>query len=432
MIQANEMLLKNSMFSLAKKLFPIHRTLVNRGFSNSLEIVKQDLDIEILEYPSGSEFWDWEVPNAWNVNEAFIADIHGNKLVDFTENNLHLSAYSQAFSGKISKDELLKHLNFIKDYPAAIPYNYLYYNQDRWEFNIAYNTLKYFNDDYFEVHIDVENEPGLLKIGSYYLPGQSEKEILISTYMCHPSMANDNISGVVVAAELFKLLAVQEKLRYSYRLLILPETIGAITWLANHEAIIPDIIGGYVVCTCGDSGNVTYKESYFGNSLLDRIASHVLRHYCQDARIQHFHPSGSDERQYNAPGVRIPVGCLMRSPPGEFKQYHTSLDDLDLISEGALFQTLATLVRIIEVLEENATYKNRYRGEPCFSKYPIVYPEYRLGAEKLKRNIIKILTSELDGKSDLLGIADKWEIPFFDALEVADQFVSFDLVDKSY
>jgi aminopeptidase-like protein len=431
MIQANEMLSKSSMFSLAEKLFPIHRTLVNKGFSKSLEIINQDLNIEILEYSSGSKVWDWEVPNAWDVNDAYIADTLGNKLVDFTENNLHLSAYSQAFSGKVSRDELFKHLNYIKDYPSAIPYNYLYYNKDRWEFNIAYNTLKYFTDDYYEVYIDVQNKPGRLKIGSYYLSGQSEKEILISTYMCHPSMANDNISGVVVSVEFFKLLSVQKKLKYSYRLLIQPETIGAITWLANHEATIPDIIGGYVVCTCGDCGSMTYKESYFGDAIVDRIASHVLRYYCPDARIQNFNPSGSDERQYNAPGVRIPVGSLMRSSHGEFKQYHTSLDDLNLISGDALFHTLSILLKIIEVLEKNATYKNRYRGEPCFSKYPITYPQYTWGQKNLKKNVLKILASELDGRLDLLGIADKWELPFFTVSEVADQFASLGLVEES-
>ncbi len=266
-----------SMMNLVADLFPIHRTLINSGYKKSLEMIAELLPIEIEKYASGMKAWDWTIPNAWDVKEAWIADSHGNKLVDFAENNLHLSQYSAGFDGILSHDDLMEHLYWREDLHDAIPFNFLYFNDSgKWQFNIAFSSLKKFLDEKYHVHIDVEEYPDFLRIGSLYLPGKTDKEVIVSTYLCHPSMANDNLSGIVASIELFKILQQYEKRYYSYRLLILPETIGSITWMANHEEELDRIVAGLVISNCGDSGPVTYKQTYSGINEIDLIAGHVL------------------------------------------------------------------------------------------------------------------------------------------------------------
>jgi len=415
------------MMELAGQLFPIHRTLVNQGYADSLEIIRQQLPLDIEEYPSGMEVYDWIIPDSWDVNEAYIEDMQGNRLVDFADNNLHLSAYSIPFQGVIPKEELLQHIRSLEDQPEAIPYNFLYYRQD-WEFNIAHRELNKFTDSQYRVHIDVDAKPGTLKIGQCYLPGESKKELLFSTYLCHPSLANDNLAGVVVAVELFKQLAKIKNRRHSYRLIIIPETIGAITYLANHEDRIKDTLGAYVVYDCGDSGNITYKKSYFENAQVDRVAEHVLKHFSKNASIRGWHPSGSDERQYNAPGVRIPAGSFMRTPAGEFQEYHTSKDTLDIFSEAGLLDSVQTLYRFVQLWEQDLTYTNNYKGEPCFSRHQIPYPSFHRDRGNEAKQIVKKMIFEFDGSLSLLEIADKWNIPFDQVEFVANQFYKAGLV----
>jgi aminopeptidase-like protein len=418
---------KQSMMALAKELFPIHRTLINRGYDRSLEIIQQALPLDVTEYPSGTAVWDWTVPNAWDVNEAYVEDSQGRRLIDFADSNLHLSAYSLPFDGEVTRDELLEHLAWIESQPDAIPYGYLYYQRD-WQFNIAYRDLERFTDDRYRVRIDVDERPGALKVGCCYLPGSSEQEVLFSTYLCHPSLANDNLSGVVVAVELFKALSQLKDRRCSYRLLILPETIGAITWLAHHGDLFENIVGGYVVYDCGDPGSVTYKRSYCQDAVVDRAAAHVLKHYSHDASVRPWHPSGSDERQYNAPGVRIPTGSFMRTPAGEFSQYHTSLDTLDVLSPDALLDSVQMLYDIAEVIDSNIVPVNLYKGEPCFSKYNITYPSFREDQHDESRYLVKKMIYEFDGTQSLLDIADKLDTPFDQIQFLADQFHSVGLI----
>ena len=406
----NENNIKNQIWSLLEKLFPVHRTLVNDGYDKSLQIIKEELELEIECYKSGQKVWDWIIPNSWDVNDAYIEDKSGNRLVDFKNSNLHLSAYSEAFSGIISHEELMKHVNYLPEQPDAIPFNYLYYEQG-WSFNISHDSLKNFKEKEYKVHIDVDEKPGELKIAQCYLPGQIEDEVLFSVYLCHPSLANDNLSGVVIGVELFKYLSKLVNRKYSYRLLIMPETIGPITYLSNHMDTIEKIIGGFVLYCCGDKGNITYKKSYAGNSYVDRVAIYVCDKYTENHDIIDYFPGGSDERQYNAPGLRLPVGAFMRTNAGKFSEYHTSKDDLTVVSKESLFDTFRLLLKVVYVLETDRIYTNNYRGEPFFKKHNIRYPTQREGIDVSEPYYIKILASEIDGNNSLLDISQKWEIP---------------------
>jgi aminopeptidase-like protein len=417
-----------NMMDLARDLFPLHRTLVSKGYADSLDIIRRRLDLQVQEYPSGQAVWDWEIPQAWDVKQAYIEDSRGNRLVDFADNNLHLSAYSIPFDEEVSKDELLRHLSWLEDRPTAIPYNYLYYRRD-WQFNIAYDRLKRFTDDRYRVHIDVDCRPGTLKIGDCYLPGESKREWVFSTYLCHPSLANDNLSGVVAAVELFKWLARLENRRYSYRLLIVPETVGAITYLANHEDTISGILGAYVVYDCGDSGPIHYKRSYTDNALVDRVAEHVLRHYVAGAKIRPWYPGGSDERQFNAPGVRIPAGALTRTPAAEYPEYHTSLDTLDVLSGDRLAETTATLFQFVRVIERNRVFMNRYKGEPCVSRHGLSYPVQHRDERDETKYLVKKCMHEFDGTQSLLQIAEKWDAPFDQVESIAAEFHRVGLIE---
>lgn len=416
------------MMELARRLFPIHRTLVNRGYAESLEIIRRRLDLEILEYPSGQQVWDWVIPPAWDVNAAYIEDSQGNRLVDFADNNLHLSAYSIPFDGVVSREELFRHLRWLPDRPSAIPYNYLYY-QRGWQFNVAGQQLDRFTDDRYRVRIDVDIRPGSLKVGCCRLTGASDREIVFSTYLCHPSLANDNLSGVVAAVELFRQLSRMPRRRFSYRLLIVPETVGAIAWLAHHEDVLPKILGAYVVYDCGDRGPLHYKRSYLGSALVDRVAEHVLKHYTEAGRIRPWYPGGSDERQFNAPGVRIPAGALTRTPPAEFAEYHTSLDTLDVLSGEHLAETVATLLRFVEVIERDRICVNRYRGEPCVSRHGLAYPVQHQDERDELKYLVKKCMHEFDGTQTLLQIAEKWDAPFDRVEAIADAFARAGLVE---
>lgn len=413
-----------ALMDLAQQLFPIHRTLVNRGFDQSLEILQQHLPLTIDGYRSGTAVWDWVIPNAWDVNEAWIERLDGERLVDFRDSNIHLSAYSVPFDGVVTHEDLLKHVAIHPDLPDAIPYNYLYYNRD-WQFNVTHHQFARFTDDHYRVRIDIDERPGELKVGSYRLPGETDDEFIISTYLCHPSMANDNLSGVLVATELMRQLSRLPRRRQTWRLLILPETIGVLTWLSHNEELLPRIRGAYTVYNCGDSGPITYKQSWFPGADVDVAAAHVLRHYPTlggEARVIPWHPSGSDERQFNAPGVRIAGGSFMRTPPGEFAEYHTSLDTLDILDPDALLDSVQTLFRICRVHDENRILAPTYRGEPCFSRHEIEYPSYYDDRGDESKMLVKKLIYELDGRRSLLEIADRWNEPLHRVVDIVRSF----------
>ncbi|MBL4889179.1 MAG: DUF4910 domain-containing protein [Candidatus Lindowbacteria bacterium] len=412
-----------AIWDLMEHLFPIHRTLVSDGYRNSLEIIKKHLDIDVLEHDTGEEHYDWVIPDAWDVNEAYIEDSKGVRIIDFSNSNLHLAAYSVPFQGKISKDELFEHLYWLEDQPDAIPYDYLYY-REKWQFCISKNDLKKFTDSEYYVHIDVNKRPGKLLIGEKLIKGKSDKEFIISSYMCHPSVANDALSGVVTGIEVFKKLeelAKKEELNYSYRFLIVPETIGMITWLSTHEDLFDKIQGGYVLTTCGDGGNPSYKKSYPGDALIDRAAIHALDHntdYPENTIIEYL-LAGSDERQFNSPGIRIPFGSLMRTMYEDFPEYHTSKDDMTLVTKEGLLDTARNVLETIFILDNNATYKATYKGEPFLSKHDLHIPFVGYEGDGY---VNQIVMHESDGVMDLLSIAEKHNNPFKKILEFSKKF----------
>lgn len=412
---------QQSMWELARRLYPIHRTLVNAGFRESLAIIRESLPLRVLEYPSGRDVWGWTVPNEWVVEKAFIADERGRRIVDFHNNNLHLSAYSQAIDEWIPREELLKHLNFLPDQPDAIPYNTHYYVKN-WSFNIAHNGIKKFKGDRYRVVVKTRQKPGVMNIGEFYLPGESKKEILISTYLCHPSMANDNLSGVVVGVELFKWLMKKARRRFSYRLLLLPETIGSIAYMADHPKILKRIVAGYTVYICGDPGPLHYKRTYQGNAYPDRVAAYVMKQFYPGSVLRDYSPVGSDERQFNAPGVRLPIGAMTRTPPGEFHRYHTSKDNLTFIQPQKLLETLEALRAIVNTMEQDVIYKNLYKGEPFFSKYRFQFPSYHSIKNDLSHIYFRYLAAGVDGQTSLLDMAERWNIPLNALSSLAHEF----------
>jgi aminopeptidase-like protein len=409
-------------------LFPYPRTLVSQGFSDSLSEIKKIIPLNVLKFKSGEECWGWKIPNSWDVVEAYIANPHtGKRIIDYKESNLRLSAYSKNFEGVVTRDELIPHLQYSNLLPDAIPYNTLYYKDD-WQFNITKNEFNsLFKDETYYVKSLINSGPGFLQVGEFFLKGLSDKEIIISTYMCHPSMANDNLSGVVASVELFKLLENIPNRYYSYRLVIVPETIGAICYLANQENL-NHIYGGYVLYICGDNGSITYKKSYQGNSVMDKAAISALNDLDNKSKIVDFEPFGSDERQYNGPGVRLPFGSVTRTQPSKFPEYHTSADDLSFISINSLEDTVSYMLRIINKLEKNMICRNLYKGEPFFSKYGIRYPSFHNSKNYFKELNFKRIAYEVDGIVDTFSISEKLNISLDEVNAVLDDFIEKGLV----
>lgn len=405
--------LGDEMHGLLTRLFPICRSITGDGVRQTLSILQEHIPIKSIEIPSGTEVFDWTVPDEWNISDAYILDPDGNKIVDFKKNNLHVLGYSEPVDTRISLGELKKHLYSLPDLPRAIPYLTSYYKK-RWGFCLRHKDLIGLKEGAYTVKIDSTLQPGSLTLGEYILPGEQEEEVLISCYTCHPSMANDSLSGVVLATFLGKLLS-QEKRRYTYRIIFVPETIGAITYLSlNKDHMLSKLHAGLVATLIGHDGPFNYKRSRRGNAEIDRIAEHVMRWRLKEYRVMDFVPQGSDERQYCSPGFNLPVGLLSRASIAtedvrkDYPQYHTSLDDLSMVSGQNLFESLSLLYEILSALEINRTYVNQVMFcEPFLSKrnlYSTMGSQRVFSTEEGKRNWI---LNYSDGSHDLLDIADK-------------------------
>jgi aminopeptidase-like protein len=360
--------------------------------------------------PSGTQVFDWTIPKEWNISDAYIADERGKRIVDFHDSNLHVVNYSTPIHKTLSFDELRPHLYAIPDRPDWIPYRTSYYKED-WGFCLTHRQLLALDPNAkYEVCIESTLSDGALTYGECYLPGQSDEEILISCHVCHPSLANDNLSGLAVATYLAERLS-QRYLRYSYRFLFLPGTIGAITWLAQSQHRVDKIRHGLVLTCLGDAGGFHYKKSRRGNADIDRAAALVLKH-TKAAGLLEFTPYGYDERQYCSPGFNLPMGCLMRSVWGTFPEYHTSADNLEFIQAEKLEESLNVCSSILEVLEHDRRYLNL---KP--------YCEPQLGRRNLYTSVGGVsITDEInarlwvlnlsDGENSLLDIAERSGLPF--------------------
>ncbi|MFO0733535.1 MAG: DUF4910 domain-containing protein [Nitrospiraceae bacterium] len=399
------------MYGLMKELYPICRSITGNGVRETLARLGKRVPLHVHEVASGTPVFDWMVPLEWNVRDAYLATIDGHRVVDFRDNNLHVVGYSVPFQGRVSRDELESHLHSLPEHPDWIPYRTSYY-KGNWGFCLSHRERLELRAAEYDVRIEATLEKGSLTYGELLIPGESDQEILISSHVCHPSLCNDNLSGIVVATMLAELLSGMAR-TYSYRFLFIPGTIGSITWLARNQDQVGRIQAGLVLTGIGDGGGVTYKQSRRGISLIDRAMAHVLKHRGKSYRIIEFYPYGYDERQYCSPGFNLPVGCLMRTPHGEYPEYHTSADNLELVKAESLQDSLDLVLNALYVLENDT--------KPV-SKNPFCEPQ--LGRRGLYRAIAgqkEGASSEMallwvlnmaDEEHSLLDIAEKAQIPF--------------------
>ncbi len=399
------------LYQLAAELYPICRSITGEGVRRSLKILQQYLPIEIKSIASGSTVYDWEVPAEWNARGATLIDPTGRVVADFNWHNLHLLNYSLPVNRQIGWEELKCHLFTLPAQPELIPYRTSYY-QPQWGFCLPHNRYEQLPDGKYQVHIDTTVKQGHMHWGELYLPGESDEEVLFSAHICHPSLANDNLSGIVVALGLARFLS-QQKRHYSYRFLFAPGTIGAIAWLATHEDVWPRIAAGLVLSSLGDQGPFHYKCSRAGNSLIDQICTYAISDKGLKTSILPFTPYGYDERQYCSPGINLPIGSLSRSVYGTYPEYHTSADNLDFISAKSLAESLALVMRIVVLLEDNDRFTNLYpMCEPQLGKRGLYDQAAGSFMTTEQRMAMLWLLSLSDGQHDLLTISRRSGIAF--------------------
>jgi aminopeptidase-like protein len=419
----------DNLYKLITDLFPICRSITGNGVRQSLQILQQHIPLTIHEVPTGSQVFDWTVPREWNIREAYIKNAQGQKVVDFNNSNLHVLNYSVPVHKKVSLAELKQHLFTLPGQPDLIPYRTSYYNEN-WGFCLSHNQFLKLDGAEYEVYIDSSLEDGHLTYGEYFIKGELTDEVLISCHICHPSLCNDNLSGNSIAALLAKHLT-DLPLRYSYRFLFIPGTIGAITWLALNEKTAFNIKHGLVTTLLGNSGNFTYKKSRRGNAEIDKIVEFVLKSHGKDCKIIDFFPYGYDERQYCSPGFNLPVGCLMRTPHGEFPEYHTSADNLDFVSPVSLAEAFFVYTGIIDTLENNRTYINlNPKCEPQLGKRGL-YKAISGQADNKSREMAMLWLLNLsDGEHSLLDIAQKSSISIEVLKNIADILQQHELLKE--
>jgi aminopeptidase-like protein len=399
------------MHGLIAELYPLCRSITGDGFRETLRRVRAHVPLEVREVPTGTRVFDWTVPREWNIRDAWVKDPRGEKVIDFHKSNLHVVNYSVPVRRRVTLAELREHLHTLPDRPDWIPYRTSYY-QETWGFCLAHRQLQQLADGEYEVCIDSRLENGALTYGEFYVPGRRAEEVLLSCHACHPSLCNDNLSGVALVAELARLLSAAGP-EYSYRFLFIPGTIGSITWLALNEDKVRHIRHGLVVACVGDGGKFHYKRSRRGDAEIDRAAVHALRHRPEGVEVRDFSPYGYDERQYCSPGFNLPVGSLSRTPHGRFPQYHTSADDLDFVRPEALGGSLAAYLAVLRVLEDNARYLNlNPKCEPQLGRRGLYRALGGLAdAGRLELAMLWVLNLS-DGEHSLLDIAERAGLPF--------------------
>ena len=400
-------------YDLAAEIFPICRSITGEGVRRTIEILQRHAPIQSREIETGTAVLDWTVPNEWNISDAYVADASGERVVDFRRSNLHVVNYSAPVKQKMPLSELKRHIFTLPDQPDLIPYRTSFYNEE-WGFCMSHRqweALEAAGGEY-EVVIDSSLKPGKLTWGEYLHVGKTTDEVLISTHICHPSLANDNCSGLALTTVLAREMARKETC-LSYRFLFVPATIGSITWLATNEATLDRIKGGLVVSNVGDAGAPTYKRSRRGDCSIDRAIIHVLKTSGAPFNLLDFFPYGSDERQYCSPGFNLPVGLFQRSQFGTFPEYHTSADNLDFIRPQYLASSYRCIASALDILERNWRPINLSpKGEPQLGRRGL-YAAFGSGREALDRNMAVLWVLNLsDGQHSLLEIAERAELSF--------------------
>jgi len=416
-------------------LFPVHRSITGEGNRETLRILQELIPIRMIEYPSGQQVFDWTIPQEWIIRDAWIKGSNDKKIVNYRNSNLHVVSYSRPIHKKISQKELFTHLHFLEDLPEAIPYRTSYYKEN-WGFCVSYNDFqRYFsNEDNFEVYIDSEFKNGSLSVGELLIKGESAKEYLISTYLCHPSMANDNLSGVILTAMLAREL-MHRKLNYSYRFVFLPETIGAIAYCANNQEAMKKIDAGFVITNVGGPGKHGYKQSWHANHPINQIIESTFRENEIDFITYSFNIHGSDERQYSSGGFRINAASITKDKYYEYDYYHTSLDNLDFVKPEYINESLQIYIEAIEKLDKNIIYENIFPNcEVMLSKHGL-YPQTGGGLLPDDSTLNELdltlwLLFYCDGQISLFEIAEKLGIDIHILYTTAEKLFQKNLLKR--
>jgi len=395
-----------AMVRLIAELYPICRSITGDGLRETLRLLQRQIPLELREVPTGTRVFDWTVPKEWNIRDAYVKNAKGERVIDFQKSNLHVVNYSVPVRRRIALAELKEHLFTLPAYPDWIPYRTSYYKES-WGFCLSEKQLAGLKNEEYEVCIDASLEDGHLTYGEYFLPGEARDEVLISCHACHPSLCNDNLSGIALAVSIARRLQSAPR-RYSYRFVFIPGTIGAITWLAKNEDKIANIKHGLVLTGVGDAGALRYKKSRKGTADIDRAAAHVLRHSGKAHEILEFAPYGYDERQYCSPGINLAVGRLSRTPHGTFPEYHTSADNLEFVQADKLGEALEIGLEILSVLENNGTFVNlNPKCEPQLGKRGL----YRMIGGTADAGVSEMamlwVLNQSDGKNSLLDVAER-------------------------
>jgi aminopeptidase-like protein len=419
------------MHEWAQDLYPVCRSLTGDGVRSTLAYIKNLLpDLKILSVPSGTQAFDWVVPNEWTIRDAYVLDESGIRIIDFKIHNLHVVGYSEPIDEWLDLEELNKHLYSIEDQPNAIPYVTSYYSR-RWGFCLTHQQREMLVPGRYRAVIDSSLEPGVLNYAEIILPGSSREEVMLSSYVCHPSMANNELSGPVVTMALALWLSSLENHRYTYRIVFVPETIGSIVYLSrNIQHLKRYVKAGFNITCVGDERCFSYLPSRCGNTLSDRAALHVLKHI--DPKFKRFSwlERGSDERQYCAPGVDLPIATIMRTKYGEYPEYHTSLDDLNLVTANGLEGGFNALKQAIQVIENNMVFKSKILCEPQLGKRGL-YPTLSTKESGEQVRTMMNLISYCDSKHDLLEIADIIGEPLVKLLDILKPLIDHGLIEST-
>lgn len=417
------------MSALVRRLYPICRSITGDGVRATLDIIGESLLLERREVPTGTEVFDWTVPQEWNIRDAYIADQAGNRVVDFASSNLHVVGYSTPVSATMTLDELRPHLHTLPEHPDWIPYRTSYYAPG-WGFCLTQRTLDALPDGEYEVWIDSTLANGSLSYGEHVVPGRVPDEVIVTTHICHPSLANDNLAAIAVAIHLAQAIAAGNA-HYTYRFLFIPGTIGSIAWLARNRDRVDRIKHGLVLACAGDRGALTYKRSRRGDAGIDRAVAHVLRESGRDHRIIDFSPYGYDERQFCSPGFNLGVGCLTRTPYAQYPEYHTSADNPDFVSPDAMAETLDVCQAALGVIDRNRSYLTlNQHCEPQLGKRGL-YDSLggRSDAKQHQMALLWVLNLS-DGTHSLLDIADRSGLPFAAVTDAADVLLAAGLLKE--
>ena len=418
------------MHELMTTLFPICRSITGDGVRQTLEILSENFDsLTTHEVPTGTAVFDWHVPKEWNLNEAYIITPDGQKICDTNITNLHVVNYSTPVQQTITLDELKDHLYTLPDRPQTIPYITSYY-KERWGFCLTHDEFESLQPGNYEVHVDTTLEEGSLTYGEVLIPGDSEQEVLISTYVCHPSMANNELSGPVMTTSLVQWLQAQKQLRYSYRVVFVPETIGSITYISQHLDLLKErVFTGFNVNCVGDEGKFSYLPSRAGDGLTDRIIQHVLKHLQADYDRYTFLDRGSDERQYCSPGVDLKVASLMKSKFGEYPEYHSSDDDLEFVTPKGLQASYEAYIYCLQLVENNARYQAVNMCEPQMGKRGL-YPTLGSPIKPVDVKRMMHILAYCDGEHDVIDIAEIIDCPAWELVSLFAKLFDADLIKE--